>query len=117
IRAPINGRVGKVMLSVGNLVKANDTEPMLVINQLSPIYVNVAVPEQHLNEIREQHRVAPLRMEVTVDRGSPARQGRLAFIDNAVDVATGTIRLRGSFENLDKALWPGQFVEAWVIVR
>lgn len=117
IRAPINGRVGKVMLSVGNLVKANDSEAMLVINQLSPIYVNVAVPEQHLNEIREQHHVAPLRIEVAVDRGSPARQGQLAFIDNAVDVSTGTIRLRGSFDNLDKALWPGQFVEAWVVVR
>jgi multidrug efflux system membrane fusion protein len=117
IRSPINGRVGKVMLTEGNLVKANDTAPMLVINQLSPIYVNVAVPEQYLNEIRSRQREAPLRMEAALDRGTPPLSGTLAFIDNAVDVSTGTIKLRGSFGNRDKALWPGQFVDAWVTLR
>lgn len=117
IRAPIDGRVGKVMLSSGNLVKANDTLPMLVINQLSPIYVNAAVSEQFLNEIRSRQREAPMRMEVALDRSTPVLQGQVAFIDNSVDVTTGTIKLRGSFENRDKALWPGQFVDAWVTLR
>jgi multidrug efflux system membrane fusion protein len=117
IRAPIQGRIGKVMLSEGNLVKANDTAPMLVINQLSPIYVSVAVPEQHLNEIRSRQRASALRMEVSLDRGTAPLAGKLAFIDNSVDVTTGTIKLRGEFDNRDKSLWPGQFVDAWVTLR
>lgn len=114
IRAPIHGRVGKVMLSQGNLVKGNDSAPMLVINQLSPIYVGVAVPQQYLNDIRIRHKAAPLRVEAVIDRGAPALRGKLAFIDNAVDLSTGTIKLRGVFDNRDKQLWPGQFVDAWL---
>ncbi|HEY5930497.1 MAG TPA: efflux RND transporter periplasmic adaptor subunit [Burkholderiales bacterium] len=117
IRAPIQGRVGKVMLSEGNLVKGNDTVQMLVINQLSPIYVSVAVPQQYLNEIRTLHRTAPLRVEAALDKGGKTLAGKLAFIDNSVDVSTGTIKLRGIFENREKELWPGQFVDAWVSLR
>jgi multidrug efflux system membrane fusion protein len=117
IRAPIQGRVGKVMLSEGNLVKGNDTVQMLVINQLSPIYVSVAVPQQYLNEIRTLHRTAPLRVEAALDKGGRTLAGKLAFIDNSVDVSTGTIMLRGIFENREKELWPGQFVDAWVSLR
>ena len=117
IRAPISGRVGKVMLSEGNLVKAADSGAMLVINQLSPIYVSVAVPERYLNEIRERQKAAPLRIEAALDRTGQPLAGQLAFIDNAVDLSTGTIKLRGIFENRDKVLWPGQFVDAWVALR
>ena len=117
IRAPIQGRVGKVMLSEGNLIKGNDTETMLVINQLSPIYVAVAVPQQHLNEIRTRQKEAPLRIEAALDKGGKPMVGKLAFIDNSVDVSTGTIKLRGIFENREKDLWPGQFVDAWVSLR
>lgn len=117
IRAPINGRVGKVMLSEGNLVKGNDTVQMLVINQLSPIYVAVAVPQQYLNDIRTLHRTAPLRVEAALDKGGKTLTGKLAFIDNSVDVSTGTIKLRGVFDNREKELWPGQFVDAWVSLR
>jgi len=116
IRSPIDGRAGKVMLSVGNMVKANDTLPLVVINQLTPIYVSVAVPEQYLNEIREHHKKAALRVQVEVEKGQSIN-GKLAFIDNAVDVSTGTIKLRGIFANEDKRLWPGQFVESWVTLR
>ena len=116
IRAPIDGRAGKVMLSVGNMVKANDTVAMVVINQLTPIYVSVAVPEQYLSEIREHQRKAPLRVQVEIEKGQTI-SGKLAFIDNAVDVSTGTIKLRGIFSNQDKRLWPGQFVESWVTLR
>jgi multidrug efflux system membrane fusion protein len=116
IRSPINGRAGKVMLSEGNMVKANDTAAMVVINQLGPIYVSIAVPEQYLNEIRARQKKAPLRVEVELEKGK-AIGGKLAFVDNSVDVATGTIKLRGIFSNDDKQLWPGQFVESWVTLR
>jgi multidrug efflux system membrane fusion protein len=116
IRSPINGRAGKVMLSEGNMVKANDTLAMVVINQVAPIYVAVAVPEQYLNEIRARQKKAPLRMQTEPEKGKVAT-GKLAFVDNAVDVATGTIKLRGIFANEDRQLWPGQFVNAWVTLR
>ncbi|MFL6582531.1 MAG: efflux RND transporter periplasmic adaptor subunit [Burkholderiales bacterium] len=116
IRSPIDGRAGKVMLSVGNMVKANDTVAMVVINQLTPIYVSVAVPEHYLNEIREHQKKTPLRVEVEIEKGKSVT-GKLAFIDNAVDVSTGTIKLHGIFANEDKRLWPGQFVESWVTLR
>src|SRR5579859_1036636 len=116
IRSPINGRAGKVMLTEGNMVKANDTVAMVVINQIAPIYVGVAVPEQYLNEIRSRQKKAPLRMEVELEKGKTI-SGKLAFVDNAVDVSTGTIKLRGIFSNDDRQLWPGQFVESWVTLR
>lgn len=116
IRAPINGRAGKVMLSEGNMVKANDTVAMVVINQLAPIYVSVAVPEQYLNEIRARQKKAPLRVDVELEKGKVIA-GKLAFVDNAVDVATGTIKLRGIFSNDGRQLWPGQFVDSWVTLR
>ncbi len=116
IRSPVNGRAGKVMLSEGNIVKANDTVAMVVINQLTPIYVSVSVPEQYLNEIRARQKKAPLRVEVELEKGKPI-SGKLSFIDNSVDVSTGTIKLRGIFSNDDRQLWPGQFVESWVTLR
>jgi multidrug efflux system membrane fusion protein len=111
IRSPLNGYVGKVLLQAGNLVKANDVNPLVVINQVTPIYVNFAVPEQSLPEIRKYNAAAPLRAEVLpADPLAPHPGGRLAFIDNAVDPTTGTIRLRAQFDNEDARLWPGQFV-------
>ena len=116
IRSPIDGRAGKVMLSEGNMVKANDTVAMVVINQLSPIYVSVSVPEQYLNEIRARQKKTPLGVAVELEKGKPI-SGKLSFIDNSVDTTTGTIKLRGIFANEDRQLWPGQFVESWVTLR
>jgi multidrug efflux system membrane fusion protein len=111
IRSPLDGYVGRVLLQAGNLVKANDTNPLVVINQVRPIYVNFAVPEQYLPEIRKRNSEAALRAEVIpADPAAPHAEGRLAFIDNAVDPSTGTIRLRAQFDNEDARLWPGQFV-------
>ena len=115
IHSPIDGRAGKVLLTEGNLVKANDTLSMVVINQLSPIYVSLAVPQQHLGEIRALQAKSPLKVEVAPEHGTAA--GRLAFADNTVDVATGTIKLRGQFANKEGKLWPGQFVETWLTLR
>ena len=111
IRAPIDGYVGKVLLQAGNLVKANDAVPLVVINQVRPIYVNFAVSEQNLPAIRKYSAKSALVVEAAPPgTSSPSAAGRLVFVDNAVDMTTGTVRLRARFENQDLALWPGQFV-------
>jgi membrane fusion protein, multidrug efflux system len=115
ISSPLDGFVGKVLLQAGNLAKANDVNPLVVINQVRPIYVNFAVPEQELPEVRK--RMAEGALEVEVLPADPAQthpKGRLIFVDNAVDPSTGTIRLRAQFDNDDAALWPGQFVNVSV---
>ena len=115
IRSPLDGFVGKVLLQAGNLVKANDVNPLVVINQVRPIYVNFAVPEQELPEVRKRTAEAPLEVEVLpADPAQKHPLGRLIFVDNAVDPSTGTIRLRAQFENDDAALWPGQFINVSV---
>src|SRR5712691_10872411 len=115
IRSPLDGYVGRVLLQAGNLVKANDVNPLLVINQVRPVYVNFAVPEQNLPEVRKYMAAGPLMVEVLpTDAGQKRVEGQLIFIDNAVDPTTGTIRLRAQFDNADAALWPGQFVNVSV---
>jgi len=111
IRSTLDGYVGRVLLQAGNLVRANDPNALVVINQVRPIYVNFGIPEQHLPDVRKHMAAAPLTVEVVpVDAQQGAPRGTLIFVDNAVDPSTGTIRLRGQFENQDAALWPGQFV-------
>jgi multidrug efflux system membrane fusion protein len=115
IRSPLDGYVGRVLLQAGNLAKANDVNPLLVINQVRPVYVNFAVPEQNLPEVRKYMGAGPLMVEVLpTDAGQKRTEGQLIFIDNAVDPTTGTIRLRAQFDNADAALWPGQFVNVSV---
>ena len=111
IRSPLDGYVGKVLLQAGNMVRANDVNPLVVINQVRPIYVNFAVPEQNLPEVRKYMAEGPLTVEVLPpDPGTARTPGQLIFVDNAVDPSTGTIRMRAQFDNTDAALWPGQFV-------
>jgi len=111
IRSPLDGFVGKTLIQAGNLVKANDVNPLVVINQVRPIYVNFAVPEQNLPEVRQHMASGPLEVEVLpTDLQQKHPLGRLIFVDNAVDPSTGTIRLRAQFDNADAQLWPGQFV-------
>jgi len=111
IYSPLDGYVGKVLLQAGNMVRANDVNPLVVINQVQPIYVNFAVPEQNLPEVRKYQAQSPLRVDVVpTDPAMAAASGQLIFIDNAVDPTTGTIHLRAQFENRDATLWPGQFV-------
>ena len=113
IRAPIDGRVGKTLIQLGNLVKANDTAAMVIINQLSPIYLNFAIPEQYLGQVRAG--MANRNLVVTAglpDTPGTDPVGQLTFIDNVVDTATGTVKLRATFPNTDTRLWPGQFATA-----
>ena len=111
IKAPIAGRVGTVLQTLGNVVKADDTT-LCVINQISPIFIAFSVPERHLSAIMTRHRQAPL--EVTAapdgDRDQPPVTARLDAVDNAVDTRTGSIRLKARYENTEQRLWPGQFV-------
>ena len=111
IRSPLDGFVGRTLLQAGNLAKANDVSPLLVINQVRPIYVNFAVPEQNLPEVRKYMALGPLAAEVIpVDAQQVHPRGTLTFVDNAVDPSTGTIRMRAQFDNQEALLWPGQFV-------
>ena len=113
IRAPIDGRTGQLILHEGALVKANDVNQSIVtLNQLAPITAAFAVPESALTEIRAA--LANGRAKVSVsDRtsGVVRTDGKLSFIDNAVDPTTGTIVLKAVFENADHQLWPGQYVQ------
>jgi membrane fusion protein, multidrug efflux system len=112
ILAPISGRTGNLLVHAGNLVKANDV-PMVVILRVAPIFVDFSVPEQHLPAIRRLsgHGKLTVRVESRDDPGRSA-SGSLSVIDNTVDSTTGTIHLKGAFENRDSMLWPGQFVTA-----
>jgi len=111
ITAPIEGYAGKIQIQLGNLVKANDVNPLVVVNQVRPIYVNFAVPEQRLSEVREHMAANPLTVDTLAPGSDKATaSGVLIFVDNAVDPSTGTIRLRARFANKENALWPGQFV-------
>lgn len=118
IRSPIDGQAGKILIQQGNLVKANDTVSLVVINQISPIYVSFAVPEQYLPIIRKYMAVGKLAVEALPSGATEgAASGTLAFIDNTVDASTGTVRLRATFSNQNRALWPGQFVTASVTLN
>ena len=118
ISSPIEGYAGKLLVQGGNLVKANDVNPLVVVNQVKPIYVSFAVPEQALGEIRARLAAGPLVVEaLPAGEARVLAAGRLVFVDNAVDPTTGTIRLRGEFDNADKALWPGQFVNVSLRLR
>ena len=115
IRSPIDGFAGKIQIQIGNLVKANDVNALVVVNQVHPVLVTFAVPEQQLATLRKYNAEQPLAVEATIPGANrPPATGELSFIDNAVDPTTGTIRLRGVFENADNALWPGQFVNVSV---
>ena len=110
IRAPVTGYAGRIQIQQGNLVRASETNPLVTINQVVPVYVTFSVPEQNLSEIRKYQADGQLRVQTRLaESGRPLTSGRLSFIDNSADLTTGTIKLKAEFPNTDKALWPGQF--------
>ncbi|HET9177904.1 MAG TPA: efflux RND transporter periplasmic adaptor subunit [Terriglobia bacterium] len=114
ISSPIDGRTGSLLVHPGNLVKTNDTS-LVVINQVSPIYVDFSVPEQDLPQVKQHQQQGKLRV-LAYPSGDKANgsKGNLTFINNTVDANTGTIELKGTFQNSDRKLWPGQFVNVVV---
>lgn len=111
IYSPVNGRVGSLLVNEGNLVRVNDGAPLVVINQINPINVTFAVPEQHLADLKRHMAGGRLQVDATFQSdGGRSERGFLAFVDNAVDRSTGTIKLKAEFTNAERRLWPGQFV-------
>ena len=111
IRSPVTGYAGRIQIQQGNLVKANDTNPLVTINQIVPIYASFSVPEQNIADVRKYQANGELKVQATFTNASHAPiAGKLSFLDNSADMTTGTIKLKAEFPNTDKALWPGQFV-------
>lgn len=112
IHAPIDGRTGNLLVQNGNVVKANEDNPMVVINQVHPIYVSFAVPEQHLADIKKYRAAGSLAVEARLPRQTETiARGELTFVNNAVDQTTAMIQIKATFANADNALWPGQFID------
>ena len=139
ITAPIGGRTGSLGVHTGDLIRANDTNPMVVINQVTPIYVTFAVPGRYLQDIHTNQVHKPLPVDVTGQSAVPpgaqpqapsitspdvpqqtatgrTERGNVSFIDNAVDPSTDTIKLKATFPNADRMLWPGLFLRVTLFV-
>jgi multidrug efflux system membrane fusion protein len=112
VRAPISGRTGSVLVRVGSVVKPGDAAPLVVINRIDPVYVSFSLPERRLGAVRAAQARGALAVDCTLTGEADAvTGGTLTFIDNQVDRATGTIRLKATFANGGSRLWPGQFVQ------
>lgn len=117
IRSPISGRTGSLLVNVGTLVKANDSAALVTINQISPIYVSFTIPEKQLAAIKQKITGGRMAVEAMVPNDPLGSElGVVSFLDNAVDSTTGTIRLKGSFPNGGRRLWPGQFVSVSLVL-
>jgi multidrug efflux system membrane fusion protein len=112
ITAPISGRTGALFVRKGGLVRTADANPLIVINQMTPVRATFSVPSKLLPDIRAGQAAAALRVQASASgqEGAPS-EGRLSFIDNAVDSTTATIKLKATFPNTDRRLWPGEYVE------
>lgn len=114
ITAPIPGRTGALAVHKGSLVRVGDQLPMVVINQITPVRVTFSLPARYLPQIRAGQTKGALQTEALAsgDTGSRPSKGSLTFIDNTVDASTASIKLKATFPNTDRALWPGEFVQA-----
>ena len=111
IVSPISGVAGELAADAGNLVKPNDDKPLTVIRQVQPVFVAFSAPERSLAQVRAAMAAGQMWAEAAVEGGaSPAPRGKVVFVDNSVDQATGTVRMKAEFPNEKKILWPGQFV-------
>jgi multidrug efflux system membrane fusion protein len=115
IEAPISGRTGLLQVHKGNLVRANDTTPIIVINRVTPVYVTFAIPESMLPQFKHYMAAGTIHVDARAptDPAAPS-VGRIDFLDIAVDATTGTIKAKGTFQNEDRRLTPGQFVNVTV---
>jgi multidrug efflux system membrane fusion protein len=115
IRAPISARTGAILVNLGNLVKANDTTGLTTLNQITPIYVSFSIPESDLAAVRAKA-ARGLKVEAFPPTEQNPETGKLTFIDNTVDATTGTIKLMATFPNTQRRLWPGEYLNARLIL-
>jgi membrane fusion protein, multidrug efflux system len=116
VRSPVTGRIGSLLVNRGNLVKANDIS-VATIKQIVPVYVSFSASQQYLPDIQEYMSAGKLDVIVTIPSDKQQKvRGFLSFVDNAVDTGTGTIRLRATFANETRSLWPGQFVNVNLVL-
>ena len=100
------------------MVRATDAAGLVTIAQLKPIFVSFTLPQEHLHKMREKQAKAPLEvLAYGDDNKTPLADGKLTLIDNVIDQATGTIRLKATFDNADERLWPGEFVNVRLVVN
>lgn len=112
IRAPITGRTGTLNVYEGNVVTANTSQALVTIAQVNPIFITVTVPEQYLADLRRTMKDGTLKMQALVEGAkASAVDGTISFMDNTVNMSTGTIYMRATFPNADHTLYPGQFVD------
>ncbi|HVK07549.1 MAG TPA: efflux RND transporter periplasmic adaptor subunit [Gemmataceae bacterium] len=116
IASPLDGRAGEILVTAGNLIDANGTAPLVVVNQITPIFVTFAVPESRFPAIKAARERGPVKVEASARDGESPIPGTLAFIDNTVNPTSGTIQLKAEFPNPDGKLWPGQFVDVVLTV-
>jgi len=117
IRSPLAGQTGSLLVKQGDLVKANDSTALVTVNQIEPILVRFSANEEKLAEIQKSRAQEAMPVRVTPPGGGMIQEGRLVFVDNAVDPATATIALKAELPNRDHALWPGQFVDTTMTLR
>lgn len=111
MRSPISGRTGSLTVKAGNVVAPSDSSPLVVINQMQPILVQYTIPQQRLDMLRHYNRLNSIKVMITHEDGSGhLGTGKLVFIDNNVNNATGTVMLKAELPNKDISLWPGQYV-------
>lgn len=117
IRSPIDGRTGQRLVDPGNLVQASQNTSLVSITQVKPIFVNFTVPQDKADEIRRNQAQAPLPViAYASDDSTVLGNGKVTLVDNLIDPATGTLRLKAQFENTDERLWPGEFVNARLVL-
>ena len=118
IGSPIDGRLGARLVDKGNLVHANDNTALVTITEIKPIFVSFTLPQDTLDEVRQQQQQAPLVVRAyTGDGNTLLSVGKLTLIDNSIDQTTGTIHLKARFDNQDERLWPGEFISLRVILK
>jgi membrane fusion protein, multidrug efflux system len=118
IHAPIDGRLGTVLVKQGNTIQSSSSAPLVVLNQMHPIYVSFSVPQSDLGRIQEAMEAGPVKVTASApDSGEPPEAGKIAYLENAIDSATNTLSVKAEFVNSDNRLWPGQFVNVIVTLK
>jgi multidrug efflux system membrane fusion protein len=111
IRAPIDGRTGQRLIDLGNLVQTSQGTTLVTITQVKPIFVNFTIPQFANHNLRKNQAKEPLTVYAySADDSYKLAEGKITLVDNQIDTATGTLRLKGEFANADETLWPGEFV-------